>query len=141
VVKPFSPRELMERVKAILRRSRSVPTQAGKPLRSGALVLEPEKHKVTLGGRAVPLTPSEFKLLDTLMSSPGRVFSREDLLGHLYMHDESVVDRVIDVHIGKLRQKIESDSASPAYILTVRGVGYRFAEAAEEDLPGGGDAE
>ncbi len=131
VVKPFSPRELVERVKAILRRVRPGAGPASGPLRNGELVLEPDKHKVTLAGRTVPLTPSEFKLLDTLMSSPGRVFSREDLLGRLYLHEESVIDRVIDVHIGNLRQKIEADSSKPAYVLTVRGVGYRFAEPGE----------
>ena len=152
VVKPFSPRELVERVKAILRRVRPGTGPAAGPLSCGELVLEPDKHKVTLAGRTVPLTPSEFKLLDTLMSSPGRVFSREDLLGRLYLHEESVIDRVIDVHIGNLRQKIEADSSKPAYVLTVRGVGYRFAEPGEgptasmnpdlgkEPAPGGGDA-
>ncbi len=131
VVKPFSPRELVERVKAILRRTRSGHSQEGGALRTGELLLEPDKHKVTLGGRPVPLTPSEFKLLDTLMSSPGRVFSREELIDRLYMHDESLVDRVFDVHIGNIRQKIEADLSRPAYILTVRGVGYRFAEPSE----------
>lgn len=141
VVKPFSPRELVERVKAILRRVRPGPSPATSPLRAGALVLDPGKHKATLDGRTVPLTPSEFKLLDKLMSSPGRVFSRDDLIAHLYMHDESVVDRVIDVHIGNLRQKIEKNPSRPAYVLTVRGVGYRFAEAAETGLEGADDAQ
>ncbi len=128
VVKPFSPRELVERVKAILRRSRPAGPDADARLRHGQLVLEPDKHKVTLDGRSIPLTPSEYTLLYTLMSAPGRVFSRDVLLGHLHRHGEAVVDRVIDVHIGKLRQKIEADPSEPRYILTVRGVGYRFAE-------------
>jgi DNA-binding response OmpR family regulator len=134
VVKPFSPRELVERVKAILRRARPAATAAigpaATPLRHGGLVLEPDKHKVTLDGETVALTPSEFTLLHTLMSAPGRVFSRDTLLGHLYQHGETVIDRVIDVHIGKLRQKIEPDPAEPSLILTVRGIGYRFAEPA-----------
>ncbi|WP_298036429.1 response regulator transcription factor [uncultured Desulfuromonas sp.] len=128
VVKPFSPRELVERVKAILRRARPATPVAGAPLVHGALRLDPEKHKVTLEGRPVELTASEFKLLFALMSAPGRVFSRDELLGRFYRHGEAVVDRVIDVHIGKLRQKIEPNPAEPRYIVTVRGFGYRFAE-------------
>ena len=128
VVKPFNPRELVERVKAILRRARGGARRTGEVLRHGELTLEPEKHKVTLRGEEVALTPSEYRLLSTMMSAPGRVFSRDDLLGHLHMGGEAVVDRVIDVHVGKLRQKIERDSSRPEYILTVYGVGYRFAE-------------
>jgi DNA-binding response OmpR family regulator len=131
VVKPFSPRELVERVKAILRRTRPAVPAADARLQHGPLVLEPDKHKVTLDGRSIPLTPSEYTLLHSLMSAPGRVFSRDALLGHLYRHGEAVVDRVIDVHIGKLRQKIEADPSEPRFILTVRGVGYRFAESGE----------
>ena len=74
------------------------------------------------------LTSSEYKLLHTLMAAPGRVYSRGELLRHFYAHEEAVVDRVIDVHINKLRQKIEPDPARPIYIETVRGFGYRFAE-------------
>jgi len=132
VVKPFSPRELLERIKAILRRARPVPGNKGQVLKQGGLVLDPEKLKVTLHGRPVSLTSHEYKLLYALMRSPGRVFSRSELLDHFYQHGEVVVDRVIDVHIGKLRQKIEPDPANPEYIQTVRGFGYRFAE---EDAP------
>lgn len=128
VVKPFSPRELVERVKAILRRARpSVPSI--KPvLQHGGLQLDPEKHKVSRDGQPIGLTSSEYKLLYTLMASPGRVFTRSELLRHFYDHEEAVVDRVIDVHVNKLRQKIERDSANPIYIETVRGFGYRFSE-------------
>jgi DNA-binding response OmpR family regulator len=132
VVKPFSPRELLERVKAILRRARPVPGKKEQVLKHGGLVLDPEKLKVTLHGRPVSLTSHEYKLLYALMRSPGRVFSRSELLDHFYQHGEVVVDRVIDVHIGKLRQKIEPDPTNPEYIQTVRGFGYRFAE---EDAP------
>lgn len=134
VVKPFSPRELVERVKAILRRVRPAPVNDTQVLRQGALTLDPQKHKVSLQGVAIKLTSSEYKLLHTLMGSPGRVFSRSQLLSHFYDHDEAVVERVIDVHINKLRQKIEPDPAHPVYIETVRGFGYRFAES----LPEGG---
>ena len=132
VVKPFSPRELVERVKAILRRTNPVPTAPPLVLSYRLLVLDPEKHKVTLDDKLVNLTSLEYKLLYALMSSPGRVFSRNELLDHFYEHGEVVVDRVIDVHIGKLRQKIETDPAKPRFIHTVRGFGYRFADVDEE---------
>lgn len=128
VVKPFSPRELLERVKAILRRARPVQSPKVKLLCKGGLVLDPEKLKVTLHGRIISLTSHEYKLLYALMRSPGRVFSRSELLDHFYQHGEVVVDRVIDVHIGKLRQKIEMVPARPQYIQTVRGFGYRFTD-------------
>jgi DNA-binding response OmpR family regulator len=84
---------------------------------------------VTLNGRLIIVTPHEFNLLQALMAFPGKVFTREELLTHLYpRHEAIVIDRVIDVHIGKLRQKIEKDPSAPRYILTVRGVGYKFVE-------------
>jgi len=128
VVKPFSPRELVERVKAILRRTRPPASPQERILSRGGLVLDPEKLKVTLHGKPVSLTSHEYKLLYALMRSPGRVFSRSELLDHFYQHGEVVIDRVVDVHIGKLRQKIEPDPAKPRYIQTVRGFGYRFAD-------------
>jgi DNA-binding response OmpR family regulator len=128
VVKPFSPRELVERVKAILRRSRPVSPQIPSVLTFDGLVLDPEKHRVARDGRPVMLTSSEYKILHALMSSPGKAFSREELLNQCYRHGEAVIDRVIDVHIGKLRQKIEDDPAKPRYILTVRGHGYQLSD-------------
>ena len=93
------------------------------------LTLDLEKHKVTLEGRSALLTPHEFKLLHTLMAAPGKVFVREELLDRLYPRNEAtVIARVVDVHIGKLRQKIEKDPSNPRYIFTVRGIGYQFAE-------------
>jgi DNA-binding response OmpR family regulator len=131
VVKPFSPRELVERVKAILRRTGTGHRRSSVVLSHRGLLLDPEKRKVTLDGRAVELTSSEYKLLHALMGAPGRAFSRDELLSHVYQHGEAVIDRVIDVHIGKLRQKIGDDPSSPRLILTVRGHGYRFAEDGE----------
>ena len=128
VVKPFSPRELVERVKAILRRSRPAAPLPAAVLSFDGLELDPEKHKVVRDGRLIMLTSSEYKILHALMCSPGRAFSREELLDHCYRRGEAVIDRVIDVHIGKLRQKIEDDSARPRFILTVRGYGYRFSD-------------
>ena len=133
VVKPFSPRELVERVKAVLRRAYpSPPEKSSTILKHGELVLDPEKHKVTLGEKMISLTTLEYKLLHALMRSPGRVFTRNELLDHFYEQGEVVVDRVIDVHVGKLRQKIENDPARPQFIHTVRGFGYRFADVDEE---------
>ncbi len=128
VVKPFSPRELVARVKAILRRTRPSPSEVKGSLSYEGLVLDPERRTVSLNGQPVSLTPAEYRLLQALMAAPGRVFTRDELLHHLYPAGEAVIDRVVDVHIGKLRQKIEDDSMNPRYILTVRGVGYQFAE-------------
>lgn len=128
VVKPFSPRELVARVKAILRRVRPVQADSNELLICDELVVEPEKHRVRLGNTPVNLTGSEYKLLCALMRAPGRVFSRPELLSHFYQDGETVVDRVIDVHIGNLRQKIEKNPAKPKFILTVRGFGYTFSE-------------
>jgi len=132
VVKPFSPRELVERVKAILRRTAPAGHARVKVLSHRNLTLDNEKHKVTLGGKPVSLTSLEYKLLHALMGSPGRVFSRNELLDHFYEQGEVVIDRVIDVHIGKLRQKIEEDPSTPRFIHTVRGFGYRFADVDED---------
>jgi DNA-binding response OmpR family regulator len=130
VVKPFSPRELVERVRAILRRTgRAAPSGA---LRAGPLLLEPDKHRLTRDGQEVALTPIELRLLAKLMGSPGRVFTREELLAALHPDGAVVVDRVVDVHIGKLRQKLEADPSRPRWIQTVRGVGYRFRDSADE---------
>jgi DNA-binding response OmpR family regulator len=128
VVKPFSPRELVERVKAILRRSRPLLPAATAILSFAGLELDPEKRRVTRDGRLVTLTSWEYKLLHALMSAPGKAFSREELLSQCYQNSEAVIDRVIDVHIGKLRQKIEDDPARPCFILTVRGHGYCFSD-------------
>jgi DNA-binding response OmpR family regulator len=131
VVKPFSPRELVERVKAILRRTRAS-AEITSVLSHGGLVLDAEKHKVSLKGRLINLTTMEYKLLHALMRTPGRVYTRDELLDRFYQHGEVVVDRVVDVHIGKLRQKIEQDPSNPSFIRTVRGFGYRFADVDEE---------
>lgn len=129
VVKPFSPREVVARVKAILRRTARREEAPQKFLSFGGLTLHPEKHKALLDGALLPLTRLEFKLLITLMASPGRAFSRDLLLERIYPAGEAVVlDRTIDVHIRNLREKIEKNPAKPYYIKTVRGLGYQFAE-------------
>jgi DNA-binding response OmpR family regulator len=132
VVKPFSPRELVARVKAILRRGRLSPHSKQIVFKAGGLVLDTEKFQVSLHGKPVSLTPHEYKLLLALISARGKVLSRQKLLANLYPNDEAIViDRVVDVHIGKLRQKINEDPARPQFIFTVRGIGYRFAESEE----------
>jgi len=132
VAKPFSPRELVARVKAVLRRGRLFPTTDKNILSHKDLVLNLEKRTVRLKGRPVQLTPHEYALLQALMVAPGRVFTRDELLNHLYPSGEAfVIDRVIDVHIGKLRQKIEDSPSTPRFIMTARGVGYHFAEDSE----------
>lgn len=129
VVKPFSPRELVARVKAILRRTTSQGISLNRKMISKDLILDPEKRTVALKGNPLALTPHEYVLLKALMSAPGRVFTRDELIDQIYPRGEAmVIDRVIDVHIGKLRQKIETDLSAPQYILTVRGIGYQFAE-------------
>jgi DNA-binding response OmpR family regulator len=129
VVKPFSPRELVARVKALLRRCQSSqrPLDDGSGTHSG-LSYDPSKRRFTLRGESLELTPLEFALLRTLMASPGRIFLRGELLNTLYPAGDPVIDRVIDVHIAKLRQKLRDDPDRPTYIHTVRGLGYRFAD-------------
>jgi DNA-binding response OmpR family regulator len=135
MVKPFSPRELVARIRAILRRMSTIPRDSSDKLKVGKLVLDGRKHEVSVDERRILLTPSEFKLLRLFMNAPGRLLTRERLLDALYPHGEEVVDRVIDVHIGKLRQKLEKDPADPKYILTVRGFGYRLAQDDEQEGP------
>lgn len=135
MVKPFSPRELVARVKAILRRTRVAASESSGPLQHGELVLDPDKRRVLLNGERVALTRAEFTLLHALMKTPGHVQSRAQLLAHLYPNGAHVVDRVVDVHIGKLRQKIEPNASSPVYVLTERGFGYCFAESPPEGAP------
>jgi len=128
VTKPFSPRELVARVRAILRRARPE-GQAGVPqarLAAGDLVLDPNTREVFLAGRPVELTTKEFDLLRLLMAHPNRVFSRDALLEHVWGYDYFGSTRTVDMHISRLRDKIEDDPASPTFIVTVRGVGYKF---------------
>jgi DNA-binding response OmpR family regulator len=124
VVKPFSPRELVARVQALLRRSEGELQRAPARLKAGALALDQDTYQAWLEDRKLELTLHEFRILAALMQQPGRVLSRDQLLSYLYPQGEAVVDRVIDVHIGKLRQKLGGDSTGPGYIKTVRGVGY-----------------
>lgn len=129
VVKPFSPRELVARVKAILRRVDGRPDAPPRLERDG-LTFDFATRVVSLDGRPLSLTPHERTLLAALMATPGRIFTRAELIDQLYPGGEAVVEKVIDVHIGKLRQKLEDDPSRPRYILTDRGIGYHFADTA-----------
>jgi two-component system alkaline phosphatase synthesis response regulator PhoP len=126
VTKPFSPRELTSRVRAVLRRTGQSPPQV-EILRQGEVTLDRDSHLVTLNDAVVDLTPSEFDLLAALMSAPGRTFTRLELLDQI--QDTAFVGyaRTIDVHIKNLRSKIEDNPRQPRYIETVYGVGYRFS--------------
>ncbi|HEV2656608.1 MAG TPA: response regulator transcription factor [Ktedonobacteraceae bacterium] len=140
LTKPFSPRELVARIKALLRRPRQTPTalHAGleppddtpAPQRWEDLTIDEAQHEVTLHGQPVELTAREFALLLALTRYPGRVFTRAQLLERVW-GDAYYDDHVVDVHIGNLRKKLEADSAHPHYLETVRGVGYRFRRKRE----------
>jgi DNA-binding response OmpR family regulator len=125
VTKPFSPRELTARVRAVLRRSGRA-SSAPEVLRAADIELDREMRLVRVADQTVDLTPYEFELLATLMATPGRVYSRLELLDHVQGEAFEVYERNVDVHVRHLRQKIEPDPGAPRYIETVYGVGYRF---------------
>jgi two-component system alkaline phosphatase synthesis response regulator PhoP len=130
VTKPFSPREVVARVRAVLRRTER--TEPASPtLKEGDIVLDPDKRQVTVRGRPVELTPTEFDLLAVLMETPGRVFSRMQLLDKVQGYAYEGYERTVDAHVKNLRQKIEEDPKQPRVILTVYGLGYKFREAAD----------
>ncbi len=131
VTKPFSPRELVARVRAVLRRAQA-PPQSPQVLRVGEIALDRSARQVTFAGQPVSLTPTEFGLLETLMTTPGRAFSRAELLEAVQGVAFEAYERTVDVHIKNLRHKLEPDPAHPRYILTVRGVGYRLNPAPDE---------
>jgi DNA-binding response OmpR family regulator len=127
VVKPFSPRELVARIRAVLRRTRS-DHRPDEMLRVAGLEVDVAKMRVTVDGRGVDLTPTEFDLLVTLVREPGRVFTRSQLLDAIHGVALESYERAIDAHVKNLRHKIEPEAGAPRYVLTVHGVGYRFAD-------------
>ena len=130
VTKPFSPRELAARVRAVLRR---LPGERGpEKIEHGALTVNFLKHEAFLNGKPLNLTPIEFKVLGALVKEPGRVFSRAQIIEKALGHDFDSFDRTIDVHILKLRRKLEPDPHHPSYIKTIYGAGYKLLENADD---------
>jgi len=132
VTKPFSIRELMARVKGIFRRSDALgspddPAAAG-PIRAGGLVINGVKREVLVDGRSVELTAKEYDLLEQLASHPGRVYTRAQLLELVWGYTYDGYEHTLVSHVNRLRRKIEKDPSRPGYVVTVRGVGYKFAE-------------
>jgi DNA-binding response OmpR family regulator len=127
LVKPFSPKELVARVRAVLRRTRGTAVGA-EVLRAGDVEVDLPKMRARVSGRPVDLTPTEFQLLATLVREPGRVFTRGQLLDALHGVTIESYERAVDAHVKNLRRKIEPEVGRPRYVLTVHGVGYRFAD-------------
>ena len=127
LTKPFSPRELVARVKAVLRRT-DRPTEPSDVIRVGELQLDVPRMRTEVAGHSIDLTPTEFTLLATLARQPGRIFTRSQLLDALHGVSFESYERAIDSHIKNLRRKLEADPRQPRYVLTVYGVGYRLAD-------------
>lgn len=127
MTKPFSPRELVARVRAVLRRSVRKPFE-DEVMKSGDIEVDKERYTVSVKGRLVKLSATEFKLLLHLMERKGKVFSREQLLDAVWSDESFVEPRTVDVHIRRLRSQVEEDPANPKYIKTLRGIGYFFSE-------------
>ena len=128
VTKPFSPRELVARVRAVLRRSGAEREPAAPPIVAGDVIIDLERRQVRVGERLVELTSTEFDLLAVLARHPGRVFTRLELLDRVQGYAFEGYERTVDAHIKNLRHKIEPDPKQPRYLLTVFGVGYRFSD-------------
>lgn len=134
VTKPFSPREVVARVRAVLRRAQ--PAEEKEPpsvQRVGPITLDRATHTVTVDGEPADLTPTEFDVLEVLMTGPGRVYSRAEILEEVQGVAFEAYERTVDAHIKNLRQKIEPDTSAPHYVLTVRGVGYRLNPELEDE--------
>ncbi len=131
LTKPFSPRELVARVKAVLRRGQSHQGSSRDVRRAGPIEIDSVRHTVTVDGHNLDLTAREFDILDKLAARPGMVYTREKLLEQVWGYEFYGDPRVVDVHMAKLRKKLEQDPANPKYLQTVRGVGYKL-ETGEE---------
>jgi DNA-binding response OmpR family regulator len=129
VVKPFSPKELVARVRAVLRRTDAPSTSGAEVHRVGEVEVDVPRMRVTVAGRPVDATPTAFPLLATLIAQPGRVFTRGQLLDAIHGVSIDSYERAIDAHVKNLRRKLEPHPGRPTYLQTVRGVGYRFADA------------
>lgn len=131
IVKPFFVREVIARIKVQLRR----PAEASPVLKAGGLELDRTRCQVRLNGNEVPLTATEFRLLEYLMGRAGVVFSREQLLDSVWGNDRAVTDRTVDVYVLRLRQKLETDPTNPQLIRSVRGFGYSFNDTMTRSIP------
>jgi DNA-binding response OmpR family regulator len=129
VVKPFSPKELVARIRAVLRRSGSARDGGPEVMRILDVEVDVPRMRVSVSGRPVDLTPTEFQLLSTLVREPGRVFTRAQLLDAVHGVAFESYERAIDAHVKNIRKKVEPAPGRPRYLLTVHGVGYRFADA------------
>ncbi len=145
MTKPFSPRELVARVRTLLRRAGPAATpgarvapQAEPVLVVGSLVVDPARFEVRMEGRLTECTPGEFRVLEMLASAPGRVFTRKQILEHLHGIDRYVTARTVDTHVMNLRRKIERDPTRPELLLTVYGIGYKAADVRSVDSSDGG---
>ena len=132
VPKPFSPRELVARVKAVLRRAAAPVGPNEAPVSFGSLRLDPARHEVTRGDHAINLSAMEFRLLEFFLRHRGRVFTRTQLLDQVWGQDRFVEPRTVDVHIRRLREKVEENPRNPALILTVRGMGYKCHDESDQ---------
>lgn len=130
ITKPFSPRELVARIRAVLRRGRFDRSETEDRLEFAGLTIDPLGRQVTVDGANVDLSALEFDLLAALASAPGRVFTREQLLERVWGWDYFGAERVVDVHVGNLRKTLRDDATDPRFIATVRGVGYKFVAPA-----------
>jgi two-component system response regulator BaeR len=139
ICKPFSPREVVARVKAVLRRAPPVPAATAAPPPPGVLHIDTTRHDARLAGQPLDLTPVEFRLLAALAAAPGRVFSRDQLLDRLHDDARALNDRTVDSHIRNLRRKLEQIAPDTDAIRSIYGVGYRFEPPASW-LDGGGGA-
>ncbi|MFC6086101.1 response regulator transcription factor [Sphaerisporangium aureirubrum] len=128
MTKPYSPRELMARVRTLLRRTGAGGARPEPALRVGALAVDPVRHQVSVDGRAVECTPGEFRVLELMAAEPERVFTREQILGHLHGFDRYITSRTVDVHVMNLRKKIEPEPRRPVRLVTVYGVGYKLTD-------------
>lgn len=130
ITKPYSPRQLVARIRALLRRSGVLTGTAKAPLIVGDLVVDPDRFEVRVDGRLVTLTAKEFGILEVLATEPGRAFTRAQIIDRAFGFDQDVLERTVDVHVMNLRRKIELDPAEPRYVQTVYGRGYRIPQAA-----------
>lgn len=131
ITKPFSPREVVARVRAVLRRANPVRPRGPSKLGTRNIQLDTETHEARIRGVEVPLTPAEFELLAVFLRAPGRAFTRRELLERAFGPEYEALERTLDAHVMRLRRKIELNTRKPSLILTVFGVGYKLADAAE----------